>query len=364
MKLLDILKESVANDPIFEKWSEKYKKSINCKNPKGFSQRAHCQGRKKKLREDEETSDAEKINYVNDYSFDKLRKTDKYTTFIGLDKEYNPDPNKEITLTHGEDIYKFSPKDLNLSFYDKKNVFTPNQKVKNRGEKPTFDSRNFKQALQTIFPGNWHSDNQEFTPGLRGIHPFDEDDDWSILNFFDTNPHRMRELNILFTASDDTDPILWLKKFLNDNENPALRNMLRKQKNAVGRSDKVEKDAMSLITNNIQTFPKGHKKDRYDAIDAIDLNTNLTYQIKATQSVEETVDEDTAEIIYVIKGDKSRFKDYKNKKELNKILYYIPQKNKAYVFDNDNYKVISNDEVIHYGVPTEYTKKPSNLKKK
>ena len=28
---------------------------------------------------------------------------------------------------------------------------------------------------------------------------------------------------------------------------------------------------------------------------------------------------------------------------------------------NDNYKVISNDEVIHYGVPTEYTKKPSDL---
>jgi hypothetical protein len=30
-----------------EKWSEKYKKSINCSNPKGFSQRAHCAGRKK-----------------------------------------------------------------------------------------------------------------------------------------------------------------------------------------------------------------------------------------------------------------------------------------------------------------------------
>lgn len=30
-----------------EKWSEKYKRSINCNNPKGFSQRAHCQGRKK-----------------------------------------------------------------------------------------------------------------------------------------------------------------------------------------------------------------------------------------------------------------------------------------------------------------------------
>lgn len=32
---------------LVEKWSKKYKRSINCKNPKGFSQRAHCQGRKK-----------------------------------------------------------------------------------------------------------------------------------------------------------------------------------------------------------------------------------------------------------------------------------------------------------------------------
>ena len=27
-------------------WSEKYKKSIDCNNPKGFSQKAHCAGRK------------------------------------------------------------------------------------------------------------------------------------------------------------------------------------------------------------------------------------------------------------------------------------------------------------------------------
>lgn len=29
-------------------WSKKYKRSIDCNNPKGFSQRAHCAGRKKK----------------------------------------------------------------------------------------------------------------------------------------------------------------------------------------------------------------------------------------------------------------------------------------------------------------------------
>jgi hypothetical protein len=33
---------------LLEKWSDKYKKSINCKRPKGFSQKAHCAGRKKK----------------------------------------------------------------------------------------------------------------------------------------------------------------------------------------------------------------------------------------------------------------------------------------------------------------------------
>jgi hypothetical protein len=32
---------------IDEKWSEKYKKSIDCNNPQGFSQKAHCAGRKK-----------------------------------------------------------------------------------------------------------------------------------------------------------------------------------------------------------------------------------------------------------------------------------------------------------------------------
>jgi nicotinamide mononucleotide adenylyltransferase len=35
-------------DYIDEKWSKKYKNSINCSNPRGFSQKAHCAGRKKK----------------------------------------------------------------------------------------------------------------------------------------------------------------------------------------------------------------------------------------------------------------------------------------------------------------------------
>lgn len=51
VKRTGLLNESELN----EKWSEKYKKSINCNNPKGFSQKAHCDGRKKEMKEDELT---------------------------------------------------------------------------------------------------------------------------------------------------------------------------------------------------------------------------------------------------------------------------------------------------------------------
>lgn len=36
-----------SKDFLNDEWSQKYKRSINCSHPKGFSQRAHCAGRKK-----------------------------------------------------------------------------------------------------------------------------------------------------------------------------------------------------------------------------------------------------------------------------------------------------------------------------
>jgi hypothetical protein len=42
------VQEDLVEDYIDERWSQRYKKSINCADPKGFSQRAHCDGRKKK----------------------------------------------------------------------------------------------------------------------------------------------------------------------------------------------------------------------------------------------------------------------------------------------------------------------------
>lgn len=44
-----------AQEFVSEKWSKKYKRSIDCSHPKGFSQRAHCAGRRKN--EDEELNE-------------------------------------------------------------------------------------------------------------------------------------------------------------------------------------------------------------------------------------------------------------------------------------------------------------------
>lgn len=48
--LLDIYRNMRSKQPadyIEEKWSAKYRRSINCDRPQGFSQKAHCAGRKK-----------------------------------------------------------------------------------------------------------------------------------------------------------------------------------------------------------------------------------------------------------------------------------------------------------------------------
>jgi hypothetical protein len=44
------LNEDLVEDYIEERWSQKYKRGINCSNPRGFSQKAHCAARRKRAR--------------------------------------------------------------------------------------------------------------------------------------------------------------------------------------------------------------------------------------------------------------------------------------------------------------------------
>jgi len=69
-----LLEEIEQIEIIEEKWTEKYKRSIDCKNPKGFSQKAHCQGRKKNEElelDDELIEEAKKKAYKPNFSKEK-----------------------------------------------------------------------------------------------------------------------------------------------------------------------------------------------------------------------------------------------------------------------------------------------------
>ena len=66
-----------------EGWSDKYKKSIDCNNSKGFSQKAHCQGKMKKVNEIYSGSDSGRAEKIKRYDAEKKKfaKDDKRKKF-------------------------------------------------------------------------------------------------------------------------------------------------------------------------------------------------------------------------------------------------------------------------------------------
>ncbi len=105
-------------DTLGEEWSDKYKRSIDCNNPKGFSQRAHCQSKEKKESVNENSiSDLEK----------KLKSHDWWYAYSDDSRRYNSGDNnwREITKMikglkgdkEAEKLWnKYAPKDFGYSF--------------------------------------------------------------------------------------------------------------------------------------------------------------------------------------------------------------------------------------------------------
>ena len=78
-----------AKDFIFEKWSQKYKRSIDCSHPKGFSQRAHCRGRKKKgVAEGYIRSSDEILQNLTSAYRTCVKHRDSYTNFKNIQTVY------------------------------------------------------------------------------------------------------------------------------------------------------------------------------------------------------------------------------------------------------------------------------------
>ncbi len=104
--MINKLFDKHKSEELDEKWSQKYKNSIDCNNPKGFSQRAHCQGRKKRMNENEKlvggNADnksliqiAKKHDAKNYYHIDNMVKSLKKELEMGMKVEMEHTDSKE-----------------------------------------------------------------------------------------------------------------------------------------------------------------------------------------------------------------------------------------------------------------------------
>jgi hypothetical protein len=89
-----------------EKWSKKYKDSIDCNNPKGFSQRAHCQG-KKKIKEGEvlkgglsDKMTIEDIAKKHKVDINKLKRQLEDGVKVEMEHTNNKNKASEIAMDH------------------------------------------------------------------------------------------------------------------------------------------------------------------------------------------------------------------------------------------------------------------------
>lgn len=90
--------ESTDKNSILEKWSKKYKRSIDCSNPKGFSQKAHCAGRKKR-KHGGKTKSRPVESFVQEITMSDLKKFIVNEIASNLEKELGKKKIKESAKT-------------------------------------------------------------------------------------------------------------------------------------------------------------------------------------------------------------------------------------------------------------------------
>jgi hypothetical protein len=122
-----------AQEFITEKWSAKYKRSINCANPKGFSQRAHCQGRKKN--ESKDIMDSDKVRRIQ-----HMLNT-KFGANLDVDGVLGP-----LTI---KSIKKFLPSSK------KKNAPEPDKTTAVQGLEKKLNEQELEENLKKWFKEKW-----------------------------------------------------------------------------------------------------------------------------------------------------------------------------------------------------------------
>jgi len=225
-------------------------------------------------------------------------------------------------------------RDLTTVYYD---IFHNLIDLPKTNIKQEITPHQIRKALKLAFSsdgdgsGKWNYENEIYSAGVRGIYTIGEklgnDDDWSILNYFDTKKEVQNIINQIYSKSNsDLDIVDWLSNEFKKNSE-FIETLVERQWKSIQNGYKSEELAKTLINgDNVIFYPSGSKMDRYEGVDATIDGVN--YQIKPLISYS-----GKKEGPYYIKTYGMR--DYKNKLLVDKILFVNP--NKMLEFDNKNY---------------------------
>ena len=103
-----------GTENIQEKWTKEYKKSINCSNPKGFSQKAHCRARQ--LRKAGKTTKSKPVRESYKIAISELLKEQDSSMAMGALKQLNSDAKElESMLQPNTQLEDWVKAKLNLA---------------------------------------------------------------------------------------------------------------------------------------------------------------------------------------------------------------------------------------------------------
>lgn len=138
-----------------EKWSQKYKDSIDCDNPKGFSQKAHCQGKKKNVSEieklkgglsDKKTLKDIAIKHTYDDSKDSVSKDEINKMISHLEKQI--EIGMKVEMEHTKDKQK--SKEIAMDhLYEDPNYYTKLNKMETKEMTGADSSGSFVASMGT-----------------------------------------------------------------------------------------------------------------------------------------------------------------------------------------------------------------------
>jgi hypothetical protein len=106
-------------------WSGKYKRSIDCDNPKGFSQRAHCQARKKRRAGDETKSKSPFSEAVGEIKYSKFSHKTKHLK--GIQHQLDPNLDLKQLVHHATMQYVDRDADGDVDVFDNPKKKTPDE---------------------------------------------------------------------------------------------------------------------------------------------------------------------------------------------------------------------------------------------